>query len=95
MDPISIAQFNLRFLHMKAFYKVVKHEDLVFAQSPDVSLGANRFQKVYNETCQILGVKPLKQVGRSSFRAKKQREIASEIAKYWIEDKNPCKHYVI
>ena len=94
MDQVSSLTTNLNraFLHMKGFYQVVKHEDLTYAKTLVVSLGANRFERVY--PARQLGVKPLNQVGRSSVRANKQRETVTEIAKYWIKDENPCRHSV-
>ena len=79
---------------MKSFYQVVKQADLVYAPSVVVISPIYRYQDTYKEVCHILRVCPVKKVGRSSFMANKLRETADEIAKYWIEEDNPCKHVV-
>jgi hypothetical protein len=88
------AGFSLSFIRtfeMKRFYPVVMQADLVYAPSVVVISAMDRYQDTYKEVCQILRVHPLKKVGRSSFKANKLREAADEIARYWIDEENPCK----
>ena len=76
---------------MNDYYRTVPLSDVVFYPSAIASSEVNLYQDAYIVACNTLAVASQKKVGRPSFRHDRLREEASKIAKFWIEDDNPCK----